>query len=105
MQKYLFLIILFGLSIGETKIVYPERNINLHEIEAPNNYIVENSQIDSFGNTHIIYQQAYKGVPVFGSFLRTHFSKMLISIGHSPSNECANTRKGIGGNRFYGGHL
>ena len=34
----------------------------------------KNEKIDQFGNTHLIFQQSYNNIPVFGRYLRAHFN-------------------------------
>ena len=36
-------------------------------------YIFSDEKSDKSGNTHRVYQHNYRGVPVFGHFLRLHF--------------------------------
>jgi Zn-dependent metalloprotease len=81
---YKFLIILlFGACLAETRFYYSENNIT--EIDLSSDILVaidnnqdfeyfKNKKIDQFGNTHLILQQSYDDIPVFGRYLRAHFN-------------------------------
>ena len=77
-------IILLGLCVSETKFYYPENNITKTSlnsnalVDIDNNFqsfeYFKDEKIDKFENTHLIFQQSYSNIPVFGSYLRAHFN-------------------------------
>ena len=93
MIKKILFIILFSLCLSETKFYYPKNHINKSSLnsEALSNLLKTNNlidveektqvyqylkkeKVDKFGNTHLIYQQTYNKIPVFGHYLRLHFN-------------------------------
>ena len=75
--------------MSETNIFYPNNEMSRHtlthdklinmlksadiSLSDADEYILSSERDDKNGNTHRVYQHSYRGVPVFGHFLRLHF--------------------------------